>query len=221
MARIQPETIGLICTSLPYACDVEYDVTPGFDGDLQKYLDKFVRKPFPQYKRVLERGGRIALNFDDTYRAIEKGMAGDERHLVPNVYNMVKEISKIAEDEFGFLPVGRRVWYKQNCPNYFSHGSRDCRSPADNPNTEHVYIWGKDSVTFPCGKEDSDITQAEFDHFATTCWYIKPQRRRPTHIEVAGASVVNPDYHPVPYPEELVYRLIKLYCPKDGVVLDP
>lgn len=221
MSRITADTIALICTSLPYACDVAYDVTPGFDGDLHKYLDTFVRKPFAQYKRILESGGRVALNFDDTYRAIEKSKAGNERYLVPNIYNMVKEISKIAEDEFGLMPIGRRVWYKQNCPNYFSHGSRDCRTPVDNPNTEHIYIWAKDSATFPCSEDDSDITDAEFDLFAPTCWYIKPQRRQPTHLEIDGKLVVNPAYHPVPYPQELVYRLIKLYCPKNGVVLDP
>lgn len=220
MDRIAAKSVGFICTSIPYACDVEYDVTPGFDGNLTKYLNEFVREPFARYKTILEYGGRVAINFDDTYRSIEKGKAKD-RHTVANFYNMVKEIGKIAEDEFGFLPVGRRVWYKQNCPNYFSHGSRDCRTPADNPNTEHIYIWGNESVNFPCAEADSDISQEEFDEFAPTNWYIKPQLRQPQYIEVDGIRLLNPDFHPVPYPEELVYRLIRFYCPKDAVVLDP
>jgi DNA modification methylase len=82
----------------------------------------------------------------------------------------------------------------------------------DNPNSEYIFVFGKDSVSFPCESQDSDITPDEYDRFAIGTWYIGPQHRKPTE---------NDDHHPVPYPEELVYRLIKLYCPTWGPVLDP
>lgn len=211
MDRIAPNSISFVCTSIPYPCNVVYDVAEGFDGDFPKYLDTYVRQPLLRIKNALESGGRVAINFDNTYRSIEKQSAKD-RSAVPNHYNMVKEIGKIAEDELGLLMVGYKVWYKQNCPNYFSHGSRDCRTPVDNPNTEHVVIYGKDSVTLPCAELDSDITESEYDQFAVSHWYIAPQKRNATDKD---------EYHIVPYPEELVYRLVKLYCPVSGTVLDP
>lgn len=221
MGRIKPNSTDLIFTSIPYACNVPYDVTPPFIGDLATYLDTFVRKPLTEAKRILRSGGRVALNFDDTYRSLEKQAAKDNKHLIPNAFNMAKEVSKIAEDELGLLFVGKRVWFKQNCVYYYGQGSTDCRYPLDNSNCEHIYIWAKDSVVMPCKEDESDLIKTEtineYNDFVVTHWYVGPQLRKQEEID----GKLNEFYHPVPMPEELAYRIIKLFCPTTGTVVDP
>lgn len=211
LTRIKPNSINLVVSSPPYACGVPYDVTPPFDGDYPKYLDTFIRKPLTEIKRILVSGGRVALNFDNTYRSIQKA-AAEDRSEVPNFFNMVKDVSIIAEDELGLLLMSSKIWYKQNCASIFAHGSNDCRTPFDNPNTEFLMTWAKDSISLGCAESESDITQKEYHDWAVTSWYISPQAR---------AKDDSDDYHICPFPEEIPYRLIKLFCPIDGIVLDP
>jgi hypothetical protein len=53
---------------------------------------------------------------------------------------------------------------------------------------------------------DADITADEFMRFSDGFWYIPPESQRRGH--------------PTPFPEELIYRLIKFYTYKGNVVLD-
>lgn len=207
--RIAPGTIDLCCTSIPYPCDVRYDNAIPYDGDYEKYLDKYVRQFLAALKPALKSGGRVAINFDCTYRGYDKQQAGADRHQVPNLFNLWADISRIAEKEIGLHFMAYRIWYKQNCPNYFGTGSRSSRTPMLNPNTEFILIFAKDSMHL---EGASDITDAEYDKFALSHWYVLPQKRE---------SMASEAYHPCPFPEEIPYRLIKMYCPTDGVVLDP
>ena len=54
--------------------------------------------------------------------------------------------------------------------------------------------------------EAADITRDEFMKFSDAFWYIPPESRR--------------NGHPAPFPEELIYRLIKYYTFRGNTVLD-
>ena len=193
--RISPGTVDFVCTSIPYPCDVRYDCSIPFDGDYPKYLNDYVRGFLSAVIPALKSGGRVAINFDCTYRSFDKQDAGEARLQVPNIFNLWKDVSVIAENELGLLFMAYRIWYKQNCPNYFSTGSRSSRTPMLNPNTEFVLIFAKDSMQLD---GESDITQEEYDRLALTHWYILPQKRKEQAAD---------EFHPCPYPEELAYRL--------------
>jgi hypothetical protein len=154
--RIAPGTVDFVCTSIPYACDQPYDKCPAFDGDYKKYLDTYVRGWLAALKPALKTGARVAINFDCTYRLIDKQKAGKEAHLVPNQHNLWADISNIAQSELGYLFMGYRVWYKQTCSRAFANGSRGSEMPMMNPNTEFVLIFAKDSMRL---EGESDITR--------------------------------------------------------------
>jgi DNA modification methylase len=207
--RISAGTVDLACTSIPYACDVPYDNAIPYDGDYPKFLDTYVRAWLTALKPVLKTGGRVAINFDFTYRLLDKEKAGREAHQVPHLFNLWTDISNIAERELGYLFMGYKTWYKQACSRQFAMGSRGSEMPMGNPNTEFILIFAKESMRL---EGESDITEKEYDRFAVSHWFISPERRLPLD---------HPDYHPVPFPEEIPYRLIRMLCPKHGTVLDP
>ena len=55
-------------------------------------------------------------------------------------------------------------------------------------------------------REDIDISRDEFMEFSDGHWYIPPETQRKGH--------------PAPFPEKLIYRLIKFYSYKGNTVLD-
>jgi hypothetical protein len=75
-----------------------------------------------------------------------------------------------------------------------------------------ILVWSKDVNVLEGDEADKDITKEEYDRFALSDWYIKPQHRLPFD---------HPDFHPCPWPEELAYRLIRLYSYRRDTVLDP
>ncbi|HUV45637.1 MAG TPA: site-specific DNA-methyltransferase, partial [Dehalococcoidia bacterium] len=63
-----------------------------------------------------------------------------------------------------------------------------------------------DSWTLKGNGKDTDITSDEFMRFSDGFWYIPPESQRRGH--------------PTPFPEELIYRLIKFYTYKGNIVFD-
>jgi hypothetical protein len=128
--RISPGAVDLVCTSIPYACDIAYDNSIPYDGDYPKFLDTYVRSWLTNLKPALKTGGRIAINFDCTYRFLEKKKAGSDAHSIPHLFNLWTDISNIAQNELGYLLMGYRIWYKQNCSRQFATGSRGSEMPV-------------------------------------------------------------------------------------------
>ena len=95
---------------------------------------------------------------------------------------------------------GKITW----CGNSYQSPS----NPIIRRNHEYVLVWSKDNYKLEGDKEKIDITDKEFQQWTMSMWFIQPETRK------LGK-------HLVPYPEELVRRLIKLYCYKDDIVLDP
>lgn len=83
------------------------------------------------------------------------------------------------------------------------------KSPANPhivPSWEYILVFSKDTWKLDGDSKDSDITSEEFMRFSDGYWYIPPESNRRGH--------------PTPFPEELIYRLIKFYSYRGNFVLD-
>ena len=67
-------------------------------------------------------------------------------------------------------------------------------------------VFSKNGDKLHGDSENADITSDEFKKFSDGFWEIQPERQRKGH--------------PAPFPEELIYRLIKFYSYRGNVVLD-
>lgn len=106
----------------------------------------------------------------------------------------------------GYRFITEIIWYKQNRTARTAWGSWCSPScPYVLPSWEYVYVLQKGEKLIDDKK--SDITKEEFLKYIDGFWDIKPETKKRGH--------------PVPFPEELVYRLIKLYTYPGNVVCDP
>jgi DNA modification methylase len=190
MARIPNNTIHLAITSPPYNLGINYDVHN--DSLAYKEYLEWMKKVWLETKRVLVPGGRFALNIAPT-------SIKDFRPIHHDFSNQLRKIGLIMRTEI--------IWYKQTMGRRTAWGS--WRSPANPhivPSWEYVLIFSKKSWTLSSDSRETDITADEFMRFSDGFWYIPPESQRRGH--------------PTPFPEELIYRLIKFYTYKDNIVLD-
>lgn len=190
MVRIPNNTVHLAITSPPYNLGINYDVHN--DSLAYKEYLEWLKKVWLETKRVLVPGGRFALNIAPT-------SIKNFRPIHHDFSNQLREIGMIMRTEI--------IWYKQTMGRRTAWGS--WKSPANPhivPSWEYVLIFSKDSWTLTSDSKDTDITADEFMRFSDGFWYIPPESQRRGH--------------PTPFPEELIYRLIRFYTYKDNIVLD-
>jgi site-specific DNA-methyltransferase (adenine-specific) len=157
----------------------------------KEYLD-WLKKVWLETKRVLVPGGRFALNIAPT-------SIKNFRPIHHDFSNQMRKIGLIMRTEI--------IWYKQTMGRRTAWGS--WKSPANPhivPSWEYVLIFSKKSWNLNSDSKETDITADEFIRFSDGFWYIPPESQRRGH--------------PTPFPEELIYRLIKFYTYKDNIVLD-
>ena len=190
MAQIPDNIVHLAVTSPPYNLNINYDT---YKDDLayEEYLN-WTKKVWEQTKRVLVPGGRFALNIAPT-------SIKNFRPIHHDFSNQLRDIGMIMRTEI--------IWYKQTMRRRTAWGS--WKSPANPhivPSWEYVFLFSKGSWTLDSDSKDADITADEFMRFSDGFWYIPPESQRRGH--------------PTPFPEELIYRLIKFYTYKGNAVLD-
>jgi modification methylase len=190
MREIPDNTVHLAITSPPYNLGINYDV---HNDSLayKEYLD-WLKKVWLETKRVLVPGGRFALNIAPT-------SIKNFRPIHHDFSNQLRKIGMIMRTEI--------IWYKQTMGRRTAWGS--WKSPANPhivPSWEYVLIFSKKSWNLNSDSKETDITADEFMRFSDGFWYIPPESQRRGH--------------PTPFPEELIYRLIKFYTYKDNIVLD-
>ncbi len=192
MNKMPENFVHLIITSPPYNVGIPYEN----HNDLlpyREYLD-FLENVWSACYRVLAYGGRICINVPSVTAD------GEYQPLFCDVVNQMKKI--------GYIMRGDILWYKQSISKRTAWGS--WKSPS-NPYVvqpyEFVLVFSKGSRKLEGDKDKIDITKEEFIEFSNSFWQIKPQTQ--------------PKGHPVPFPEELVYRLIKFYSYQENIVLDP
>jgi len=208
--------VHLAITSPPYNVGLEYDG----HNDRMSYDEYLAWLPpvWRELYRVLVDGGRFALNIAPTsikdFRPIHYDMAAQLRGL-------------------GFIMRTEILWYKQTMRRRTAWGSwKSPRNPHIVPSWEYVLVFSKGSWTLDGNKQDADIAGEEFIQFSDGFWQIAPETRgrqpflKSLYPPRRQSKIKNPkskilDGHPAPFPEELIYRLIKFYSYRGNVVLDP
>lgn len=190
MRQIPDESVHLAVTSPPYNLGVNYE---NHDDNLayEKYLG-WMKEVWLETKRVLVPGGRFALNIAPT-------SIKNFRPIHHDFSNQLRDMGMIMRTEI--------LWYKQTMLKRTAWGSwRSPSNPHILPSWEYVLVFSKGSWSLDGNPRDSDITSDEFKRFSDGFWYIPPETHRRGH--------------PAPFPEMLIYRLIKYYTYKGNTVLD-
>jgi DNA modification methylase len=213
--------VHLAITSPPYNVGLDYD---GHNDNMtcDEYL-AWLLPVWKELKRVLVNGGRFALNVAPT----------SIKDFRPIHYDMARQLR-----DLGFIMRTEILWYKQTMRRRTAWGSwKSPRNPHIVPSWEYVLVFSKGSWTLDGNKRDADITGDEFIRFSDGFWQIAPEtkgrqpflkslyppRRKSKCVEPASAGKreAKSEGHPAPFPEELIYRLIKFYSYRGNVVLDP
>lgn len=189
LSFIPDNSVALMVTSPPYHVGKDYDTDEDFETYLQMLEDSFT-----EVYRVLEPGGRVAVN-----------LAGLGRKPYVPLSDLVGQIMR----DIGYLMRGEIIWVKgKGMSGSAAFGSfMSASNPVLRDLHEYVVVmskgqWGR------VRKGKSTITKEDFLAWTLSVWEIPP----------ASAQRVG---HPAPFPEEIPHRFIQLYSYEDDVVLDP
>ncbi len=207
MSQLDDGCVALMVTSPPYFAGKQYEEALGeghIPGTYVEFL-AMLRDVLAETYRVLEPGGRIAVNVANLGRRPFRSLAAD--------------VMRIVQDDLGYLPRGEIVWQKADgAAGSCAWGSfQSASNPVLRDVTERVIVASKGrldrAVPRPKRKRlglphRNTISKDEFMAATLDVWRIQPER----------ATRVG---HPAPFPIELPRRLIELYSYVDDVVLDP
>ena len=207
MHDVADNSVALVVTSPPYFAGKAYEAALGEGHIPATYVEYLVmlRAVFAECARVLQPGGRIAVNVANLGRRPYRSLAAD--------------VTTILQDELRLLLRGEVVWVKQrgaagNC----AWGSfQRPANPVLRDLTERVIIASKGRFDravdvkerarrgLPC---TSTMSRDEFMEATVDVWEIPP----------ASAARVG---HPAPFPIALPERLIHMNTYEGELVLDP
>jgi site-specific DNA-methyltransferase (adenine-specific) len=207
MHAVDDNSVALVVTSPPYFAGKEYELALGEGGIPKSYLDYLgmLRDVFAECVRVLEPGGRIAVNVANLGRKPYRSLAGD--------------VTTILQDELALLLRGEIVWQKaKGASGSCAFGSYlKASNPVMRDVSERVIVASKGRFNRAIEPKrraalglphESTITKDEFFAAALDVWEIRPESARRVK-------------HPAPFPVELPERLIRFHTYVGDVVLDP
>jgi len=207
MTEVADDSVALVVTSPPYFAGKAYEEALGEGHIPANYVDYLLmlRDVFAECARVLQPGGRIAVNVANLGRRPYRSLAAD--------------VTTILQDELRLLLRGEVVWVKQrgaagNC----AWGSfQRPANPVLRDLSERVIIASKGRFDRAVDVKErakrglpsvSTMSRDEFMEATVDVWEIPPE----------SAARVG---HPAPFPVALPERLIHMNTYVGDVVLDP
>ena len=189
MDQLPDGCVSLMVTSPPYNVGKDYDE----DLSLDDYLG-LLERVFTETYRVLEAGGRVAVNVANV---------GRKPYLALNHH-----VAGLLAD-IGFLLRGELIWQKaKSAGGSTAWGSwQSAKNPTLRDVHEYVVVACKESFRRVREGEDT-IDRDDFLNATVSIWEIQPESARRVG-------------HPAPFPVELPRRLIELYTFTGDLVLDP
>ena len=207
MQGVADSSVALVVTSPPYFAGKQYELEAGKGNIPASYIEflEMLRDVFAECARVLEPGGRIAVNVANLGRRPYRSLAGD--------------VTRILQDDLGLLLRGEIVWKKaKGASGSTAFGSYlSASNPVLRDVSERVVVASKGRFDRAISRKkreaqglpfENTITKEEFFAATLDVWEIRPESARRVG-------------HPAPFPVELPERLISLYTYVDDVVLDP
>lgn len=204
---IPANCVALVVTSPPYFVGKEYEQALGEGHVPETYLEYLgmLEAVFRECVRVLEPGGRIAVNVANLGRKPYRSLSAD--------------VIRILQDDLKLLLRGEIIWKKaEGATGSTAWGSfQSAANPTLRDLTERVIVASKGRFDRARPRPDRadqvlpylvTVSKDEFMEATLDVWDIPPE----------SAKRVG---HPAPFPVELPKRLIELYTYEGDVVLDP